>query len=171
MYATGSRGHTTLATEDMSTATAVRDDSDWRRHLVEDDEGIRRVLEATRRIAVLGIKIEESGAPAYFVPEYAQEAGFEIVPVPVYYPEVTQILGERVYRTVAAIPGAIDMVNVFRRPHKIPEHVDDIITKRPRFVWFQLGIRNDDAAERLARAGIDVVQDRCLMVELQHVGK
>ena len=171
MYATGSRGHTTLATEHMSTATVVRDDSDWRRHLVEDDEGIRRVLEATRRIAVLGIKIEESGAPAYFVPEYAQEAGFEIVPVPVYYPEATQILGERVYRTVAAIPGAIDMVNVFRRPHKIPEHVDDIIAKRPRFVWFQLGIRNDDAAERLARAGIDVVQDRCLMVELQHVGK
>src|SRR3982751_3935217 len=155
----------------MSATTAVRDDSDWRRHLVEDDEGIRRVLEATHRIAVIGIKIEESGAPAYFVPEYAQHAGLEIVPVPVYYPEVTAILGERVYRSVAAIPGAIDMVNVFRRPNKIPEHVDDIISKRPKSVWFQLGIRNDEAAERFARAGIDVVQDRCLMVELQHVGK
>lgn len=155
----------------MSAATATRDESDWRQHLIEDNAGIRRVLEATHRIAVLGIKIEESGAPAYFVPEYAHAAGFEIVPVPVYYPEVTEILGERVYRTVAAVPGSIDMVNVFRRPHKIPEHIDDIISKRPKFVWFQLGIRNDEAAERFARAGIDVVQDRCLMVELQHVGK
>ena len=155
----------------MTAATATRDDGDWRRHLIEDDAGIRRVLEGTHRIAVLGIKIEESGAPAYFVPEYAQHAGFEIVPVPVYYPDVTEILGEHVYRTVAAVPGSIDMVNVFRRPHKIPEHVDDIISKQPKSVWFQLGIRNAEAAERFARAGIDVVQDRCLMVELQHVGK
>lgn len=144
---------------------------DWRSHLVEDDRGVRRVLEQTRRIAVLGIKIQESEAPAFFVPEYAQQAGFEIVPVPVYYPGVTEILGEKVYRTVAAIPGEIDMVDVFRRPHRIPEHVDDIIAKRPKSVWFQLGIRNDDAAEQLARAGIDVVQDRCLMVELQRIGK
>ena len=125
----------------------------------------------THRIAVLGIKVEESRAPAFYVPEYAQHAGFEVVPVPVYYPEATEILGERVYRTVAEIPGEIDMVNVFRRPHHIPAHVDDIIAKRPKSVWFQLGIRNDEAAERLARAGIDVVQDRCLMIELQHIGK
>ena len=60
--------------------------------------GLRRVIDATRRIAVLGIKIDPD-QPAYFVPEYAQRAGFEIVPVPVYYPEVTEILGEPVYRT------------------------------------------------------------------------
>ena len=147
------------------------DTTDWRRHLVEDDRGVRRVLEHTRRIAVLGIKIQESEAPAFFVPEYAQQAGFEIVPVPGYFPDVAEILGEKVYRTVAAIPGEIDMVDVFRRPHRIPAHVDDIIAKRPKSVWFQLGIRNDDAAEQLARAGIDVVQDRCLMVELQRIGK
>lgn len=152
-------------------AALDNDAVDWRRHLVEDDRGVRRVLEQTRRIAVLGIKTPESEAPAFFVPEYAQQAGFEIVPVPVYYPDVTEILGEKVYRTVAAIPGEIDMVDVFRRPHRIPAHVDDIIAKRPKSVWFQLGIRNDDAAEQLARAGIDVVQDRCLMVELQRVGK
>lgn len=145
--------------------------SDWRRHLIEDDREIRRVLDETRRIAVLGIKIPQSEAPAFFVPEYVQQAGYEIVPVPVYYPNVTEILGEKVYRTVAAIPGEIDMVNVFRRPHRIPDHVDDIVAKRPRSVWFQLGIRNDEAAERFARAGIDVVQDRCLMVELQHIGR
>lgn len=140
---------------------------DWRSHLIEDDAGIASILRETRRIAVLGIKTPESGQPAYYVPAYAQRAGIEVVPVPVYYPEVVEILGERVYRRVADIPGAVDMVNVFRRPKDIPPHVDDIVAKRPRFVWFQLGIRNDDAAERLARAGIDVVQDRCLMVELQ----
>jgi predicted CoA-binding protein len=101
------------------------------------------------------------------VPHYAQRAGLEIVPVPVYYPEVTEILGAPVYRRLADIPGDVDMVNVFRRPKDIPPHVDDMIAKRPRVVWFQSGIRHDDAAERLARAGIDVVQDRCLMVELQ----
>lgn len=151
--------------------SAASRNGDWRRHLIEDDDGVQRVLDATHRIAVLGIKIEASGAPAFYVPEYAQHAGFEIVPVPVYYPDVTEILGEKVYRTVSAVPGEIDMVNVFRRPHKIPEHVDDIVSKRPKSVWFQLGIRNDEAAERFAKAGIDVVQDRCLMVELQHVGK
>jgi predicted CoA-binding protein len=153
-------------------SAAVRaTNGDWRRHLIEDDEGIRRVLEETRRIAVLGIKIAESQAPAYYVPEYVQRAGYEIVPVPVYYPEAKEILGERVYRTVAEIPGEIDMVNVFRRPHNISAHVDDIIAKQPKSVWFQLGIRNDDAAEQFARAGIDVVQDRCLMVELRQIRK
>jgi uncharacterized protein len=142
---------------------------DWRSHLIEDPHEIRRILKETRRIAVIGIKVAESDAPAYYVPEYAQQAGYEIVPVPVYYPEVREILGQKVYRTVAAIPGEVDMVNVFRRPPRIPKHVDDILAKGPKTVWFQLGIRNDEAAERLARAGIDVVQDRCLMVELQHV--
>ena len=154
----------------MSDPAAAKTE-DWRRHLIEDMRGIRRVLEETRRIAVLGIKIESSGAPAFYVPEYVQQAGFEIVPVPVYYPDATEILGEKVYRSVAEIPGTIDMVNVFRRPHRIPPHVEDIIRKRPKSVWFQLGIRNDESAELLARAGINVVQDRCLMVELQHIGK
>ena len=144
----------------------VAGDTAWRRHLIEDDDGIRALLERTRRIAVLGIKTPESGQPAYYVPEYAKRAGYEIVPVPVYYPDVTEILGERVYRTIAAIPGEVDMVNVFRRPRDIDAHVDDILAKHPASVWFQLGIRNDGAAERFARAGIDVVQDRCLLVEL-----
>jgi uncharacterized protein len=142
--------------------------TDWRSHLIDDDEGIRRILRATRRVAVLGIKME-SGQPAYYVPEYAQRAGLEVVPVPVYYPDATEILGALVFRRLADIPGDIDMVNVFRRPKDIAQHVDDMIGKRPKSVWFQLGIRNDEAAERLARADIDVVQDRCLMVELQHL--
>ena len=140
--------------------------TDWRSHLIEDDEGVERVLKATRRIAVLGIKVEPA-QPAHYVPAYAQKEGMDIVPVPVYYPDATEILGEKVYRAVADVPGEVDMVNVFRRPADIPRHLDDIIAKRPKSVWFQLGIRNDEAAERLAREGIDVVQDRCLMVEMR----
>ena len=154
----------------MHETSGARDDA-WRAHLIESQAGVQTILEGTRRIAVLGIKTEDTGAPAYYVPEYAQQAGYAIVPVPVYYPEVTEILGERVYRTISAIPGEVDMVNVFRRPGDIPPHVDDIIAKRPKSVWFQLGIRNVEAAERLARAGIDVVQDRCLLVELRRMGK
>ena len=147
-------------------------DIDWRSHLITSDAGIRRLLDETKRIAVLGIKTEaQSAQPAWYVPEYARGAGYQIVPVPVYFPEVTQIMGARVYRAISDIPGPVDMVNVFRRPNDIPPHVDDIIAKRPKSVWFQLGIRNDDAAEQLARAGIDVVQDRCLLVELSRIGR
>ena len=140
--------------------------TDWQSHLIEDDEGVERVLKSTRRIAVLGIKVEPA-QPAHYVPAYAKKEGMDIVPVPVYYPDAKEILGEPVYRAVAEIPGDVDMVNVFRRPSDIPKHLDDIIAKRPKSVWFQLGIRNDEAAERLAREGIDVVQDRCLMVEMK----
>jgi predicted CoA-binding protein len=145
-------------------------DADWRSHLIETKEGIARVLAGVKRIAVLGIKMEPF-APGYYVPDYAREAGYEIVPVPVFYPDATEILGEKVYRKVADVPGDVDLVNVFRRSHDIPPHVDDIIAKRPKAVWFQAGIRNDAAAERLARAGIDVVQDRCLMVEMRRIGR
>ena len=153
------------------TTPATAGDASWRSHLIEDDAAIARLLERTHRVAVLGIKTAETGQPAYYVPQYAQQAGYEIVPVPVYFPDVTEILGERVYRSVQAIPGQIDMVNVFRRPKDIDQHVDDILASKPAAVWFQLGIRNDAAAERFARAGIDVVQDRCLLVELQRIGK
>ena len=148
---------------------AAQPPSDWRTHLLESAADARRILRDARRIAVLGIKTPESGQPAFYVPEYAQERGYEIVPVPVYYPDVREILGQPVYRTVAAVPGPVDIVNVFRRPRDIPAHVDDILAKQPKAVWFQLGIRNDEAAERFARAGIDVVQDRCLLVELRAI--
>lgn len=151
--------------------TSTSSAADWRSRLITSPADIERLLERTHRIAVLGIKIAETNQPAYYVPEYAAHAGYEIVPVPVYHPDVTEILGQKVYRTVAAIPGPIDMVDVFRRPHDIPAHVEDIIAKRPASVWFQLGIRNDVAAEAFARAGIDVVQDHCLLVELRRIGR
>ena len=143
----------------------------WRDHLITTREQVKALIDRTHRIAVLGIKTPETGEPAYFVPAYVQQAGFEIVPVPVYFPDVTEILGQKVYRKLADIPGDIDLVEIFRRSHKIPEHVDDILAKRPKAVWMQLGIRNDEVAERLAREGIDVVQDMCLMVDLQSFGR
>jgi predicted CoA-binding protein len=145
-------------------------ENDWRSHLLESDKAIQELLQTSKRIAVLGMKVEPN-RPARYVPAYAMSAGYEIIPVPVYYPDVTEILGKQVYRKVADVPGEVDIVNVFRRPSDIPAHVDDIIAKKPRAVWFQMGIVNDEAAEKLARAGIDVVQDRCLMVELRRIGK
>lgn len=137
-----------------------------RGRLVSDPAGIARLVRECRRIAVLGIKTEaQRSEPAFYVPEYMARAGYDIVPVPVYYPEVTEILDRPVYRTVRAVPGHVDMVNVFRRPRDIPPHVEDILAARPRVVWLQLGIRHDEAAETWAKAGIQVVQDRCLLVE------
>ena len=135
-------------------------------NIIESGEGIREMLTISRTIAVLGIKTEaQADQPAYYVPEYLQSAGYEIVPVPVYFPETTEILGRMVYRKLVDIPGEVDLVNVFRRPQDIGQHLEDILAKKPRAVWFQLGIRNDDAARRLADAGIQVVQDRCIMVD------
>lgn len=141
-------------------------DESWRDNLVTTEEGIADVLRETRRVAVLGIKTEaQAGQAAFYVPEYLSNAGLDVVPVPVYYPDVTEILGRKVYRTVAAIPEPVDLVNIFRRSQDVPPHVDDILAARPKAVWMQSGIRNDEAARRLAEAGIRVVQDRCLMVE------
>ena len=153
-----------------STTSKQTDGANWREHLLETPAQIKKLLENTHRIAVLGIK-QNPTQPAHYVPEYAQQAGYEIVPVPVYHKDLTEMHGQKVYRKLTDIPGDIDMVNVFRRPNDIPPHVDDIIAKKPKSVWFQLGIRNDEAAERLAKAGIDVVQDHCLMVELRKIGK
>jgi predicted CoA-binding protein len=139
---------------------------EWQKNIIETDEEIRNLLANTKRIAVLGIKTEaHSFQPAFYVPQYMANAGFEIVPVPVYYPETTEILGQKVYRSLAEIPEDIDLVNVFRRSADVANHTEDILAKKPKAVWLQSGIRNDEVAETLAREGIKVVQDSCLMVE------
>jgi uncharacterized protein len=138
----------------------------WEENLIYSRGQIRNLILQTKRIAVLGIKTEgQAGQPAFYVPQYLAAAGFEVIPVPVYYPETTVILGKPVYRRLVEVPGDIDLVDVFRRSHDIDGHVEDILTKKPTAVWFQSGIRNDPVAETLAKAGIKVVQDRCLMVE------
>ena len=133
----------------------------WQDNLLTTPEEIRELIKQTKRIAVLGIKTDaQADQPSVYVPQYMQRAGFEIIPVPVYYPDATEILGEKVYRQLTDIPGDIDMVDVFRRPNDIAGHIEDILAKRPKSVWFQSGIRNDKAAETFAKAGIKVVQDR-----------
>ena len=142
----------------------------WKDNILTTDAQIRELLTNTRTIAVLGIKTEaQSMQPAFYVPNYMQSAGFEIIPVPVYYPEATEILGKKVYRSVAEIPVDVDMVNVFRRSQDVPAHVDDILARKPKSVWMQLGISNAAAAERFAQAGIKVVENRCLMVDHRYL--
>jgi predicted CoA-binding protein len=146
--------------------------ADWKSNLINDAAGIQAMLRDTKTIAVLGIKPEShADQAAHYVAAHMAAAGYDVIPVPVYYPEVTEILGRKVVRKLADIDGAVDMVNVFRRPNDIPQHVDDILAKKPKYVWFQLGIRNDAAAQQLAEAGIKVVQDRCLMVEQGRLGR
>jgi predicted CoA-binding protein len=139
---------------------------DWKENIITTNEGIKQLLTETKIIAVLGIKPESRGMQAaFYVPKYMQSVGYKIIPVPVYYPEITEILGEKVYRNMEEIPEQIDMLNVFRRSEDIPQHTEDILKLKPKSVWIQLGIRNDETAEKLAKAGIKVVQDACMLVE------
>jgi predicted CoA-binding protein len=135
--------------------------------LIEDDAGIAELVRRSRRIAVLGIKTEaQRDQPAFYVAEYLAQQGLEVIPVPVYYPDVTRILGQPVFRKVADVPGGpVDLLDVFRRPGDLMPHLDDVLAAKPKAVWLQLGIRNDEFASRLVAAGIDVVQDKCLLVE------
>jgi predicted CoA-binding protein len=133
----------------------------WQENILSSAEQIRDLILQTKRIAVLGIKTDaQADQPSVYVPMYMKKAGFEIVPVPVYYPDATVILGEKVFRRLIDIPDEIHMVDVFRRSHDVAGHIDDILTKKPNSVWLQSGIRNDAAAEIFAKAGIKVVQDR-----------
>src|SRR5215218_2432322 len=126
----------------------------WQEHIITNTAEIRNLLNEIRTIAVLGIKTEaQAGQPAFYVPNYLQSAGFQIIPVPVYYPEVRRILGQQVFRRLVDIPIEVDLVNVFRRSQDVALHVDDILAKMPKAVWLQSGIRNDTVAETVAKAG------------------
>jgi predicted CoA-binding protein len=136
-------------------------------NLISTTDGALEVLRAARRVAILGIKPENhAGQPAFYVPAYLKSVGYEIIPVPVYYPAVTEILGTSVHRRLADIPPPpVDLVVVFRRPADLPGHLPDFLEATPAAVWFQTGIREDRVALTLAEAGIRVVQDRCAMVD------
>eukprot|EP00238_Polyblepharides_amylifera_P011509 CAMPEP_0196580394 /NCGR_PEP_ID=MMETSP1081-20130531/28603_1 /TAXON_ID=36882 /ORGANISM="Pyramimonas amylifera, Strain CCMP720" /LENGTH=157 /DNA_ID=CAMNT_0041900251 /DNA_START=191 /DNA_END=664 /DNA_ORIENTATION=+ len=140
----------------------------WRSNIIENNERILEIARSCKRVAVVGIKdVDKATQPAYFVPLYLQSAGVKVVPVPVFYPDATEMLGEPIFREVQDVPecSSLDIVNLFRKPSDIPGHVEDIIAAKPKCVWFQKGIRNDECAEQFAQAGIQVVQDRCLKVD------
>jgi predicted CoA-binding protein len=138
--------------------------ADWRANLVDDDAGLTRILREARRVAVLGAKAEQ-GQPAFYVPAYLREHGYALSLV---NPRLAgrEVLGVRAVSALADLDGA-DVIDVFRRPAFLPGHAAEILALpwRPAVVWFQLGIRHAGAAEQLARAGIRVVQDRCMMPE------
>lgn len=135
-------------------------------HRLTDSARVAALARGLNRVAVLGIKTEaQAEQPAYYVAAYLVEAGVDVVPVPVYYPDATEILGRPVVRDLKSITGPLDAVIVFRRPADITAHVADLLALHPRAVWLQQGIRNEAAAQALAEAGIDVVEDRCVMVE------
>ena len=142
----------------------------WQENIITNTAQIRDLLNETRTIAVLGIKTEaQAGQPAFYVPDYLQTAGFKVVPVPVYYPDAKLILGQQVFRRLVDIPIDVDLVNVFRRSQEVPLHVEDILAKMPKAVWLQSGIRNDNVAETLAKAGIKIVQNRCIMMDHRYL--
>ena len=145
---------------------------DWQRNILTSAADIRELLGRAKRVAVLGIRPETyPHKPAFYVPAALAEMGLEIVPVPILNNDVDVILGQPVYRALADVPGPIDIVDVFRRAEDIPAHVPDIFAKMPYAVWFQSGIRNDAVAEQLAKAGIKVVQNRCLMVDHRNLAR
>jgi uncharacterized protein len=127
-----------------------------------------QIADAAKTVAVLGIKTQaQAGQPAYFVPEFLQSTGVQIIPVPTYYPQVTEILGQPVVRDLKAIRQSVDVLDVFRRPSDLEGHVDDILSMdpRPTSVWLQSGISNPQFEQKMADAGINVVVSRCMKVD------
>ena len=148
----------------MIRLTAMHDDA-WRANVVDDDAGLAKIFRECRTVAVLGAKRERS-APAFYVPAYLASRGYRVFPVS------PLLVGQSFFDvpavgTLADLDAPVDVIDVFRRPEYLPDHAREILALpwRPKAVWFQLGIRNDGAAEMLARAGIRVVQDRCMMPE------
>jgi hypothetical protein len=139
--------------------------ADWRANLIDDDEGLRRVFVRARTIAVLGAKAAP-GEPAHFVPAYLAAQGYRIVAV---NPRLggQPVHGVGAVDTLRDLREPVDVIEVFRAPRHLPAHAEEILALpvRPAVVWLQLGIRHAPVAERLARAGIGVVQDRCMMPE------
>lgn len=137
--------------------------------MATDDDRVREILKASPTIAVLGIHQEPEKA-AFYVPEYLHDEGYRIVGVNPRFAG-QEMFGERVTATLAEIAVPIDLVDVFRRAEQIPAHVDDILamSPRPKVVWFQLGIENASAAQRLEAAGIRVIQNRCTLADHQRL--
>ncbi len=137
--------------------------------LVDDDAGVAEIVRGAKRVVALGAKSDrEPSESAFIVPEYLHRHGVEIVPVPIGADAPDEMFGAPVRRRLSDVEGRVDLVDVFRGPREIERYVDDLKALKPGCVWMQLGIRSDRAAEALAREGIRVVQDRCLMAEYRH---
>lgn len=127
-----------------------------------NNEEIKKIFENTKTIAIAGLSPNEEKA-SNKVAKYLQNAGFKIVPI---YPKEDEILGEKVYRSLAEIPFKVDMVDIFRKPDAIAAVVDACIKRGDiDTVWTQLGLVNNEAAKKATEAGMKVVQNKCTKIE------
>src|SRR6266852_8575499 len=129
--------------------------------VMSESSTIASLLRSSRTIAVVGLS-NKRWRPSYGVSEYMQRAGYRIIPV---NPGVGEVLGEKCYPTVEAVPEPIDIVNIFRRSEAVPEIVDAAIRIGAKAVWMQEGVVHEEAAARARAAGLVVVMDRCLLKE------
>jgi uncharacterized protein len=127
-----------------------------------NDEDLTKLLQKAKTVAVVGLSSNPARA-SFGVSRFLQRQGYRIIPV---NPAETEVLGERAYATVNAIPDEIDIVDIFRRPDAVLEVVDDALRKHPACIWMQEGVVNHEAASRAEAAGIPVVMDRCILKEL-----
>ena len=129
--------------------------------IVDDIAGLRRLLAQSRTIAVVGLS-QHWHRPSFFAAKYLQEHGYRIIPV---NPTCTEVLGEKSYPTLAAIPDPVDVVDCFRRPAEMPALAREAVAKGAKVLWMQLGIRSAEAEAIADAAGLDVVTDRCMKIE------
>ncbi|MEO8486819.1 MAG: CoA-binding protein [Betaproteobacteria bacterium] len=136
--------------------------SDGRRgEIVDDIAGLRRLLAQHRTIAVVGLS-QHWYRPSYFAAKYMLDHGYRVIPV---HPGYAQALGQQAYPSLDAIPGPIDIVDVFRKPAELPGIATEAVAKGAKVLWMQLGLRDADAARIATDAGLDVVMDRCVKIE------
>jgi len=129
--------------------------------IVDDVAGLTRILAQSRTIAVVGLSANWY-RPSYFAAKYLQEHGYRVIPV---NPNYAEVLGERCYPSVAAIPEPVDVVDAFRKADEMPALAREAVAKGARVLWMQLGVRNEVAASIASDAGLDVVMDRCMKIE------
>lgn len=146
-----------MSNDTPSTASGGADDS----FIVNDIPGLRRILEESRTVAVVGLSANWH-RPSYFAAKYLQDHGYRVIPVNPAYPE---ILGERCYPSLADIPDPVDVVDCFRRSEEIPALAEQAIAIGARVLWLQLGVIHLEAARRAHEAGLEVVMDRCMKIE------
>jgi predicted CoA-binding protein len=128
---------------------------------INDPEIIRRILDECKTITVVGLSSNPT-RPSFGVARYMQQRGYRIIPI---NPNETEILGERVYASLADAPERFDLVDIFRRSEEAGAHVDEAIRLGARAVWLQEGVIDKDAAARALEAGLMVVMDRCILKE------
>ena len=120
-----------------------------------------RILEKYRRVAMVGLS-SNPFRPSHFAAIYLISEGYDIIPV---NPRENEILGRKSYPTVNAIPGGVEVVDIFREPAAVPSIVDEAIAAGAKVIWMQLGIIHEEAAGRARKAGLEVVMDRCMKIE------